>query len=302
MGAVVTAEFFDVLGVKAWRGRTFVTGDDDAGQPRTVVASHEFWQKYLGSNPDAIGQPITLNNETFTLVGVLAQNFPTTFIGPAEIFATLSISQPRARPPYYLRVVGRLKPEVSEAQAQAEVTVIANQVQQQYPNSGPKLTRVEPLKRALVGKAQLSLSILFGAVCFVLLIAAVNVANLLLARAAQREREMAVRAALGASRGRLIRQTLTECALLAVFGGLMGGALAWAGVKLMIALSPENLPRFDEIVLDRNVLLFTVAMVCISGLVFGLAPGAAGFEHRSEYQAQGGWPWLDRRFPPEAST
>jgi putative ABC transport system permease protein len=272
IGAGVTAEFFDVLGVKVLRGRTFLAGEDKPGSPRAVVVSHSFWEKYLGSNPDVVGQTVTLNNESFTLIGVMSPDFRFTAFGPAELWTTLQLNPPTRRPPYYLRVMGRLKPGVSGEQAQAEVSAIGNQVQQQYPNSTPKVVRVEPLKRAIVGDAQLSLSVLFGAVFFVLLIASVNVANLLLARATEREREMAVRAALGASRLRLMRQALTESVLLALIGGTLGWLFALWGIDLIVALSPENLPRFDEISVDQRVLGFTLLMTCFSGLVFGLAP------------------------------
>jgi putative ABC transport system permease protein len=276
IGAVVTAEFFDTLGVRPQRGRTFVAGEDKPGSPRTVVVSHSFWEKYLSSNPDAVGQTVSLNNESFSVIGVMPPDFRFTAFGPAELWTALQLAPPRARPPYFLRVVGRLKPGVSEQQAQAEVSAIANQTQQQYPNSTPKVARTEPLKHAIVGRAQLSLSVLLGAVFFVLLIASVNVANLLLARATEREREMAVRTALGAGRLRLIRQALTESALLASLGAGLGWLLALWGINLIVALSPENLPRFDEINLDGRVLGFTLLMTCFSGLVFGLAPALQG--------------------------
>jgi putative ABC transport system permease protein len=272
IGAAVTAEFFDALGVRPRRGRTFLAGEDKPGSPRTVVVSHGFWEKYLSSNPNAVGQTVTLNNESFTVIGVMPQDFRFTAFGPAELWTALQLDPPRARPPYFLRVIGRLKPGVSAEQAQAEVSAIANQAQQEYPNSQPRVARAEPFKHAIVGDAQLSLSVLLCAVFFVLLIASVNVANLLLARSTEREREMAVRTALGAGRLLLIRQALTESSLLALVGAALGWLLAQWGVDLIVALSPENLPRFDEISVDRRVLVFTLLMTCFSGLVFGLAP------------------------------
>src|SRR5262245_31273799 len=272
IGASVRAEFFDMLGVRPQRGRTFQAGEDKPGSPRAAVVSHGFWEKYLSSNPNAVGQTVTLNNESFTVIGVMPPDFRFTAFGPAELWTALQLNPPRGRPPYYLRVIGRLKPGVSAEQAQAEVSAIANQTQQQYPNSTPKVARAESFKRAIIGDTQLSLSVLLGAVFFVLLIASVNVANLLLARATEREREMAVRTALGAGRLRLIRQALTESALLASVGATLGWLLGQWGVGLIVALSPENLPRFDEISVDGRVLGFTLLMTCFSGLVFGLAP------------------------------
>jgi putative ABC transport system permease protein len=272
IGAAVTAEFFDLLGLRPQRGRTFLAGEDKPGSPRTVVVSHGFWEKYLSSNPDAVGQTVTLNNESFTVIGVMTPDFRFTAFGPAELWVAFQLDPPRARPPYFLRVIGRLKAGVSAEQAQTEVSAIANQVQQQYPSSQPRVPWAEPLKHAIVGDAQLSLSVLLGAVFFVLLIASVNVANLLLARAAEREREMAVRTALGAGRLRLFRQALTESALLALLGAALGWLLAQWGIGLIVALSPENLPRFDEISVDVRVLGFTLLMTCFSCLVFGLAP------------------------------
>jgi len=272
IGAVVTAEFFDALGIRPQRGRTFLAGDDKPGSPRTVVVSHGFWEKRLSSNPSAVGQTVTLNDESFTVIGVTPPDFRFTAFGPAELWTALRLDPPRARPPYFLRVIGRLKPGVSAEQAQAEVSAICDQVQQQYPNSRSKVARVESFKRAIVGDAQLSLFVLLGAVFFVLLISSVNVANLLLARATEREREIAVRSALGASRLRLIRQALTESVLLALIGGTLGWLLAQWGVDLIVALSPEDLPRFDEISVDGRVLGFTLLVTCFSGLVFGLAP------------------------------
>ncbi len=272
VGSVVTAEFFDLLGVRLRQGRGFQSAEDKPGSPLTVVVSHGFWEKYLHSNPDTVGKTVTLNSETYTVIGVTPPDFRFTAFGPAELWTTLRLDPPRARPPYFLRVIGRLKPGVSERQAQAEVSAICDQTQQQYPNSIPRAARVEPFKRAIVGDAQLSLSVLLGAVFFVLLIASVNVANLMLARATDREREIAVRAALGASRMRLIRQALTESVLLASVGGAIGLLLAQWGVDLIVSLSPENLPRINEINLDGRVLGFTLLTTCLSGLFFGMAP------------------------------
>jgi putative ABC transport system permease protein len=272
IGAVVSAGFFDVLGVKADRGRTFLPDEDKPGSPRTVVISHSFWQKHLNGDPNVLDQSVKFNDETYTIIGILPADFRYSSIGPTEILTTLRFNPPRGRPPYFLRVIGRLKDGVSEQQAQADVNVIASQMQEQYPASIPKVARVEPLKRSIVGDSQLSLSVLLGAVFFVLLIASVNVGNLLLARATERQKEMAVRAALGGSRFRLIRQALTESLTLATIGGVLGWLLAMWGIELIVALGPENLPRLDEISVDSRVLGFTVLMTALSGIVFGIAP------------------------------
>jgi putative ABC transport system permease protein len=272
IGAVVSADFFDVLKVKAQRGRTFLSDEDKPGSPRTIVVSNSFWQKYLNSDADVVGQSVTLNGESYAVIGVMPPDFRFSATGPSELWTTLQINPPRFRPPYYLRVIGRLKPGTTEQEAQAELRAIASQVEQQYPSSKSKIARVTTLKNSIVGDSELSLSVLFGAVFFILLIASVNVSNLLLARASEREKEMAVRAALGAARFRLIRQALTESLTLAVIGGTLGWLLALWGVDLIVALSPESLPRLDEISVDRRVLGFTLLITLLSGLVFGIAP------------------------------
>ncbi|MFY9611321.1 MAG: ABC transporter permease [Blastocatellia bacterium] len=271
-GAVVSADFFDVLKVQPQRGRTFLSDEDKPGSPRSVVVSHGFWKKHLNSAADALGKSVTLNGESYAVIGVMGPDFRFSATGPSELWTTLQINPPRNRPPYYLRVIGRLKSQPTEQEARAELAAIAAQVQQQYPGSTPKVARATALKQAIVGDAQLSLSVLFGAVFFVLLIASVNVSNLLLARASEREKEMSIRAAMGASRFRLIRQALTESLSLALIGGTLGWLLALWGVDLIVALSPENLPRLDEISVDRRVLGFTLLITLLSGLVFGIAP------------------------------
>ena len=189
IGAVVSADFFDVLKVKAQRGRTFLSDEDKPGSPRTVVVSDSVWEKHLSSDADVVGQSVTLNGESYAVIGVMPADFRFSATGPSELWTTLQINPPRSRPPYYLRVIGRLKPGATEQEAQAELGAIASQVEQQYPSSKSKVARVTRLKKSIVGSSELSLSVLLGAVFFILLIASVNVSNLLLARAPVRERK-----------------------------------------------------------------------------------------------------------------
>ncbi len=271
-GAVVSADFFEVLGAGAALGRTFARGEDRAGGPRVAVVSHRFWRDRLGGDPSAVGRPISLDGESHTVIGVMPADFRVALTGQAEVWAAIQFEPPQARPPYYLRCIARLRPGVSTQQAEADLGGIAAQMREQYPNSSFAVVVVDSLKESIVGKSQRALLVLFGAVLFVLLIASVNLANLLLARGTARERELAVRAALGASRGRIVRQLLTESMLLASIGGALGLLLAVWGVEVIDRLAPTDLPRLEEVSVDGWVLGFTLAVALLSGLVFGLAP------------------------------
>ncbi len=279
VGAIVTADFFSTLGAKPALGRTFLPEEDRPGATPAIVVSQAMWQRRLSGDPHAIGQTLTLNGRTFTIVGVMPPDFyfPNRNI---ELWAAFTLNPPTRRGPYFLSGLARLKPGVKLEQAQAEMKLIARRIQQQSAtanaNSDSGGFTVLPLNEYLVGDVRKALLVLLGAVAFVLLIASVNVANLLLARAAAREKEIAVRAALGASRVRIVRQLLTESALLALLGGTAGLLLAVGGVKLLLALSPSSLPRLQEVSMDRRVFGFTLLVALLSGIIFGLAPALHG--------------------------
>ena len=277
---VVTADLFPLLRVQPMLGRTFLPDEDKPSDSRVVILSHALFKKSFGSDPSILNQAITLDGRSFTVIGVMPAGFEFPIQNdPVELWTTIagdaSGSDPvtNQRGAHFLRVIGRLKPGVSEEQAQAELTAIAARLEQQYPDENTrKGLRMESALAALVGDVRPALLILLGAVACVLLIACANVANLLLARATSRHKEMAIRAAMGASRIRVIRQLLTESLLLSLLGGAVGLLLAVWWSDLLIALGKDDIPRALEVGIDGRVLTFTLGVSLLTGLIFGLAP------------------------------
>jgi len=280
-GHGVSAGLFSLLGVEPQLGRAFRSEEDKPGGSHVVIISYGLWQRRFGSDPGIIGNPINLNGKSFIVVGVM----PRTFQFPTrkdQLWVPLAFDAKEAgqRGSHYLEVIARIKPGVTLQQAQAEMTTIATRLQQQYPETNTSIGAVvTPLHEQVVGDIKPALLVLLGAVAFVLLIACANVANLLLARAAVRQKEIALRLALGAGRARLIRQFLTESVLLAALGGGIGLLLAVVGLSVLKRFIPPNISQAQAITIDAKVLIFTVLVSILTGLIFGLAPAthAANF-------------------------
>ncbi len=282
-GVRVSANLFTLVGARPLLGRQFLPEEDKEGGNRVVILGHALWQSRFGSDPGIVGKPLTLDNESYTVVGVMSSNFqfPVGFgyMGkvlndPIDIYVPIAATGEEAqRGSYSFFAIGRLKPGVLFEQARAEMTTIEKRLEQQYPdgNTGIGISLI-PTQEQTVKEIRPALLVLLGAVAFMLLIACANIANLLLARAASRQKEIAIRSALGASRLRIVRLLLTESLMLSLAGGGLGFLLALWGTAALMALAPDNIPRLNEIGVDARVFAFTLAVSLVTGLVFGLIP------------------------------
>jgi len=272
---MVSASFFSTLGIKPVRGRDFEPQEDHIGAAPVVMIGGGLWKRRFGASPEVIGKMITLSGQGYTVIGVVPADF--SLHGSVDVFTLLGqwddvLAHSREAHPG-LRAVGRLKPGVSMEQAQSDMNSVAAQLAQAFPKSNAHHSvNVGPLAQVIVGDVRPALLVLLGAVAFVLLIACANVANLLLARSATRRREMAIRAALGASQGRMMRQVMTEGVLMALAGGALGLLIAHWGTRAVLAAIPGGLPRMEDIGVDGWVLAFTLAVSVATGVIFALAP------------------------------
>jgi predicted permease len=273
-GRMISAELFRTLGLALAQGRAFRPDEDRPGAAPVAIISYALWDRIYGRDPAAIGRSLVFEGKPYTVVGIAPPGFQLS--GDADVFTPLGQNtDPRMqnREAHFIHVLARLQPGVAVPEAQAELTLIGRHLEQQYPKSNAGLSMLaHPLQQELVGDVGATLWLLLAAVGLVLLVACVNIASLLLARAVSRERELAMRFALGAGRGRLARQCLTESAVLGLAGGVFGVVLASIGVRPFVAFWPGSLPRAEEVHLDGRVLVFAIGASLLSGLLFGLAP------------------------------
>ncbi len=275
-GFDVGADFFSILGVKAIAGTAVFAPSDTAWQgTKAVLVNETLWRSRFGSDPGLVGSLITLDNERYRVAGIIPAR-----VGLAHRTSCCGIRSPTIPPtsrtvaaPTYINTIARLKPGATLASASADMHTIASRLEQQYPKSNTDVgAMVVPMQEWITGKLRLPLLVLLGGVAFVLLIACANVANLLLVRGVAREGELAVRTALGAGRGRLVRQLVTESMVLSLIGGAAGFLLAIAGTSLLVSAAPKSIPRLTSIHVDGVVLAFTLAIAAVTGAIFGLMP------------------------------
>jgi putative ABC transport system permease protein len=278
-GTRASGLIFKTLGVAPAVGRPFTPEDDAPGKNHVVVLSNGFWQRQFGGDASVVGKRMILNGEPYDVIGVMPASFRD-FTGraPSDLWTPLALSPEQLsdnnRTNEYLTLVARLRPGITVDRARGDMKAFASQLRAQYPNqyASDWTLKVTPMNEKVSGRIRPALLVLLGAVGFVLLIACANVANLLLARAASRIKEVAIRSALGATRRDLLRQLMAESLLLAVVGGVLGLGLAWLGMKGVVALKPANVPRITELRIDGVVTAFTLGVAIVTGLVFGLMP------------------------------
>jgi predicted permease len=285
-GARVTPEFFETMGVAPLHGRAFGSGDGQAGGERVVILAHRLWMQRFGGDASIVGRRILLDRVPHEVIGVM----PASFEHPADAELWMPLAPVggfqelfTARGSFWLTVVGRLKPGVARAAAQSEMDAIAGRLEREHASNAGLGIRLVPMHEELVGDVKRPLLILLGAVCFVLLIACANVANLLLTRGASRQRELAIRAALGAGRGRLVRHLLTESVVLGLLGGAAGLLLAMLSTDLLQTLAPAELPRLSDVAVDWRVLAYAAGASLFTSVLFGLVPAL----HASRRDASG---------------
>ncbi|MBS1854687.1 MAG: ABC transporter permease [Acidobacteria bacterium] len=277
--AQVSADFFRLFGATPLRGRTFSPEEDLPGGDKVVLLSYAFWNRRFAADPAIVGKSIQIGGAPYQVIGIVNRDFDFRDFGPAtDVFVPFQLDPRPTDQGHYFQAAGRLKPGVTLEQARARIKLSAEDYRRKYPQVlGPKDGfSVDPLREAMVSNVRSSLLVLAGAVSLVLLIACANVANLLLARAVGRRREIAIRAAIGAGRGRIVRQLLTESVLLSLMGAAAGGALGIAGIRALLAVNTANLPRVGVegslVGVDWRVLLFTICIACVTGILFGLIP------------------------------
>ena len=277
VGTRVSADFFGVLHVPPAMGRDFTAEDDQPDAPRVALLAYGFWKRRFGADPAVVGRTIALNSMPTQVIGVLPASFRHPFPDNAlqpDVFVPFRLDRKENnRGGHYLQAIALLKPGASVADGQADLAAIARDLERDYPKSNTDRTvRIEPILDAMVGKARTPLYILLGTVVFVLLIACANLANLLLARSTARQREIAIRTAIGASRGQLVRQLIVESVTLATIGGAAGVVVASWAVRILSTLGANQIPRGESIAIDANVLLFALALSIATGIVFGVGP------------------------------